>query len=201
MIIDEIQLGDGNLSVTKDLITYYYGNTHQSMERKCIGSISHIQMTFMNKNNLIYSIRFVFFSAIVFAVNLFIGNMWLLAVGFILLGYGFLALTLGSIFGLMGYHDLEQMFFKPFFGIKGYQITITNTCGGKQIIFNIYDNELGKKARIEKFRLDSNAEIQKPLEKPDTNNLSDIEKISELYQKGILTEEEFIQKKKQLLNI
>lgn len=201
MIIDKIPLGDGNLNVTEDKITYYHGNTHQSMERKCIGTISHKQMTFMKNHNFTYSLRFVFFGCIAFAVNMFFGATWLFMLGIAFMGYGFLAFLLGNFLGLLGYNDLEQMFFKPIYGIKGYQVTINNTCGGKQIIFNIYNNELNKKSRIEKYKLDPNADTQKPLETPESNNLSEIEKISELYQKGILTEEEFIQKKKQLLNI
>lgn len=200
MINRKINLGDGHIVVTESKITHYLGSTHQSMNRDCIGLITSQPKVFMRKTTFHYSLRFMFFGAVICFISLFIDSLFLKIIGLVIGGYGFLALNIGAALGVMGFPKSELMLFKPLFGIKGHELAINNTCGGNRIIFNIYNNELNKKSLIQSYKTNP-IETKTLSDSTPNDSLNEIEKISELFLKGILTEEEFIQKKKQLLNI
>lgn len=204
IVVRKINFGNGYINVTDDKIAYYLGNNHQIMDRICLGTVKSVKKTFLLKDSWTYSLRLVFYGLILIVlgtitIGLVNPNLGVfiscsgLAVGL----YGFIAHFMFIFSTMIGSEKPSSFMIKIIFGIKGYEVTIYNTGGGKNIIFNIHESDKNKVNSIIQYKLDKN-----PIPQENINSdLSDIEKLSDLYQKGILSEEEFSLKKKQLLNI
>ncbi|MCW1148037.1 SHOCT domain-containing protein [Flavobacterium lacisediminis] len=197
MVIRKISFSNGYINITEDKISYYNGNQHQTIERKCIGTIKTIEKTFLQKDSFTYSLRLIFFSLVVFALALITSIGFLTYLGLFICAYGFIALFVNVFFGLIGYRDASNFLIRVIFGIRGYEVTIHNNCGAKNIIFNIDKSDKNKINSIDQYRISAN---EKPVIETALN-LNELEKLAELLKKGIITEEEFNIKKKQILGL
>ncbi|VXB18730.1 hypothetical protein FLAVO9AF_120024 [Flavobacterium sp. 9AF] len=196
MVVRKINFGNGYINVTEDTVSYYLGNSHQSIDRKCIGTIKSNKKTFLLKNSWTYSLRIVFFGVIALIFSLITSISFLTYVGIAICVYGFLAYLIFILFSMLGMHQISNFLIEIIFGVRGYEVMIENTCGGKNILFNIHKEDKNKVNSIEQYRLDKTI-----IEDKKDNPLEELEKLSELFNKGILTEEEFNAKKKILLNL
>ncbi|MCK0123898.1 SHOCT domain-containing protein [Gelidibacter sp. F2691] len=120
-----------------------------------------------------------------------------------LVGVNFILFLL-MMFDSMLNTNLYRKVIHKYFSNHGYLITIGNQ-SGNNIEFVSNDNEMDKIKKLESSLNKLKNEVEKkstPLEKPNvttTSNLDEIKKLGELYKNGILTEEEFKNKKEQLL--
>ena len=125
---------------------------------------------------------------------------------FIIAVLAFFALILDSF---LEFHLYERLVMN-YFANRGYAVTVGNK-SGNNIVFFALENELNKVKKMEgaindlKIHLETKQTQQVTPIANNQNNTSDamldnLKKLGELYQTGILTKEEFEQKKTELLN-
>jgi hypothetical protein len=120
-----------------------------------------------------------------------------------LVGVNFLLFLL-MFFDSMLHTNLYRKIIHKYFSNHGYLITIGNQ-SGNNIEFVSNDDEMVKIKKLESCLNKLKSEVENKTivsEKPNvtaTSNLDEIKKLGELYKNGILTEEEFKNKKEQIL--
>lgn len=136
---------------------------------------------------------------------------WIAVIGFFLsiFLFGFIMVT--WMFDAFLETNLYNNFIKNRLSYKGYAVTIGNK-SGNNILFLALEDELKKvkdlEAKINELKKHIQLQVPQQPERPVTqtnsvstsNSLDDLKKLGELYQSGILTKEEFDQKKTEILN-
>lgn len=195
----KIPFASGIIEVTDTKISFHSNikglKQFQSMERFNMGHINSGQYTYLGVMPIQLALRTLLFG-IVLAVIAIAANIQIFSViGVSAIVFGLVVFNLdlwvdGFLGTKFGYNLCAY-----FFAGKGHKITIQNNSGGEHIVFYVSLDQLNEAMKLESYR------TQKPSNNIASNGIHDLEKISELYQKGILTQEEFTQKKRQLLNL
>lgn len=192
-----IKFISGNVEITDKKISFYSTTKNlknlQSMERYDMGNINSENFSYLGILPIQIALRSLFLGVIFAVLSIIIGVEAISILGVVMIIFGLITFNLDLwVDGLMGTKFAYRLCSYLFAG-KGYKITIQNNTGGEHIVFYIALDQLSQALNIESCRLK---------EKPTTQaiGINDLEKISELFQKGILTEEEFNLKKKQILN-
>lgn len=194
----KIAFTSGNIDITGEKITFY-SNTKslkklQSMERYNMGHINSEEFSFLGILPIQIALRSLFLGVVTAIFAIIIGVEALSVLGVVMIGFGLITFNLDLwVDGLLGTKFAYKLCSYLFAG-KGYKVIIQNNSGGEHIVFYVALNQLSEALKIESYKLKETPTTQ-------TLGINDLEKISELFQKGILTEKEFNLKKKQILNV
>jgi len=103
--------------------------------------------------------------------------------------------------GLMGINIVESVL-TIIFGVDAYRIVVQDVFGGNNFIFLISANEVSKVPKFEDYKLEKRHKIENAdITHNNKNSYDDIEKLANLRDKGIISQTEFDQKKRQILGI
>ncbi|NMH26530.1 SHOCT domain-containing protein [Flavobacterium silvaticum] len=197
-----IPFASGSIEVTDSKISFRSAvkdiKQFQSMERHNMGHVNSEQYTYLGIMPIQLALRSLLFGVMLAVIAIAADIQFFSVVGVAAIVFGLVTFNLDLwVDGFLGTRFGYQLC-AYFFASKGHKITIQNNSGGDHIVFYVALEQLDEAMKLESYRI---------TERPDTNpvqpigGIHDLEKINELYQKGILTEEEFTQKKKQLLNL
>lgn len=196
------KFASGLIEVTSDRISFRSTikdlKQFQSMERFNMGHINSEQYTYLGIMPIQLALRSILFGVIL-AIIAIAGNIQIFSLmGVSAIVFGLVVFNLDLwIDGFLG-TKFGYRLCAYFFAGKGHKITIQNNSGGEHIVFYVSLDQLNEAMKLEQLGIKEGPVAQTI---PQSNNIDDLEKISELYRKGILTEEEFTQKKRQLLNL
>ena len=91
------------------------------------------------------------------------------------------------------------------FGENGYEVVIQNNSGNNNLIFYISKSELDEVKKLnsllDEVKQSNSGAIESKETVSNSQDISSLEKLAELRDKGILTEDEFQKKKAQMLGI
>lgn len=213
---EEISFTNGCLIIDDNSISFK-PNDGSILEINTIArnNIGHVEQTLMKilplrEIQLIY--RFFFGSALVAITGLVIdiATKWSTMFYLGVMGIAFSAFLLFSYFWLDNL--LRIQIAKPIllwlFGVEAVRIVVQNTFGGNNMLFFIRKDEANRLPSLKDYKTDKVFKVE-PIQqqantnesiKPQsqTNNIDSLVKIAELYEKGLLTKEEFERKKAEL---
>jgi hypothetical protein len=89
------------------------------------------------------------------------------------------------------------------FGVDAVRVVVQNIYGGNNLQFLVRQDEQSKIPKFETFIIEKIYSVEN-ITKTETNekgNLDDLERLAELLKKGIVTQDEFDLKKKQILGL
>lgn len=163
-------------------------------------------MKILTKVDFVYCFRIAAIGLIVSIVGLFLGGI-LENFFFLYLGLGFIffsvfllfsSIWLDSILGL----NVANSILLYLFGVDVVRVTVQNIFGGNNLVFLVPISEKNKIPKFEDYKIDKIYSVKSSENNLRENkNLDDLEKIATLKDKGILTQEEFELKKKQILGL
>ncbi|MBY8963867.1 SHOCT domain-containing protein [Flavobacterium sp. D11R37] len=190
----------GDIEISEDRILFrsIEKNAQQqiSIERYNMGGVNIEEFSYLSIRPTQISLRMLLLGIIIAIIAMVISVEPLSFLGVVMIIFGIVMFNVGLwVDGFLG-TKIAYNVYSYLFASKGYKVSIQNNSGGGHIEFYIALNQLKEAEQLDTFRLKEKPETAFP-----SNGLNDLEKISELFKRGILTEEEFIQKKKQLLNI
>lgn len=197
-----IPFASGSIEVTDDKISFRSVvkdiKQFQSMERHNMGHVNSEQYTYLGIMPIQLALRSLLFGVVLAVIAIAANIQFFSVIGVAAIVFGLVTFNLDlwvdSFLGTrFGYRLCAY-----FFASKGHKITIQNNSGGEHILFYVALDQLDEAMKLESYRIKEKPAANSP---SPIGGIHDLEKISELYQKGILTEEEFTQKKKQLLNL
>ncbi len=184
--------------------SYNKSNT-QAINRKDIGTFSS-EYIIQLANVFTYSLRFFLtgFVLIIFSIIISVIGYELISDIFTVISYIIFGLSvilwLISVLDAMIGSRIGYNLLSPFFGSKGNRIIVKNTNSVNALEFLIGGDEVKKfKEFIEEAKVVSSDTTSNS--NNTTNNLDELEKLANLRDKGIITEEEFSTKKKSILNL
>lgn len=197
-----INFASGNIELTNEKISFRSSvkdlKQFQSMERYNMGQVNSEQYTYLGIMPIQLALRSLFFGIILAIIAIAANIQFFSVIGVSAIVFGLVTFNLDLwVDGLFG-TKFGYRLCAYFFATKGHKITIQNNSGGEHILFYISLNQLGEAMKLETYKV-TERPIPNPL--PQMGGIHDLEKISELYQKGIVTEDEYNQKKRQLLNL
>jgi len=198
-----------NLKYNNDILEVNsYSNTkNQSIKRTDIGTVSSEFRVQLPHNTFTYSLRFLLGGLLIGVISLIIS-----AIGFDLLSdiisiIMWISLVLSAILYAITILDAmigSKMGFKlllPIFGSEGNRIIIKNTNSINALEFYVGRGQVKMLEKfIDKARLEPSATVNNSSNAQSTS-LDELEKLANLRDKGIITEEEFNIKKKNLLEL
>lgn len=205
-----ISFSTGSLIINDNNISFHSNgrniNNVNTIGRENIGHQDKQPMRLLPKDEIVY----VFRNAIIGIIVVIVG--FIIAVSsqfflFVYIGLGFLFFAfflyfawmwLDSILGL----NVAKPIMLSLYGVNAVRVVVQNIYGGNNLQFFVRLDEESKIPKFEDYKLDKIYNVDN-VKKSDTgkNNLDDIEKIAALRDKGILTQEEFDLKKKQILGL
>ena len=205
-----ISFSTGNLIINDKNISFHLkgGNVKNvnTIGRENIGHQDKQPMRLLPKSEFVYIFRNAIIGIVVVVVGFIIAvsSQFFL---FVYLGLGFLFFAfflyfawmwLDSILGL----NIAKPIMLSLYGVNAIRVVVQNIYGGNNLQFFLRLDEESKIPNFEDYKLDKIYNVDN-VKKSDTvkNNLDDIEKIAALRDKGILTQEEFDLKKKQILGL
>lgn len=200
MAIKTFEFASGIIEVTDEKITFRSTirdlGQFQSMERYNMGYINTEEFSYLGIRPVQVALRSILFGIITAIIAVIADSEVFSAVGVVMIIFGFLLFNMtlwvdGFLGTRFGYRLCTYLF-----GSKLHKITIQNNSGGEHILFYVALEQLDEAKKLEVYKIK-----EKPAVQARNSSIDDLEKISELYKKGILTEDEFTQKKKQLLNL
>ncbi len=197
-------INDSNISFHSNLVRVNNVNT---INRENIGHQDKQKMRLLPKQEFVYIFRNFIIGVIVsivgFIFGLYSNYFILLYIGLALIFFaGFLYFSwmwLDTILGL----NIARPIFLSLYGVDAVRVVVQNIYGGNNLQFLVRQEEHSKIPKFESFKKEKVYSVENVSNK-ETNkigNLDDLEKIAELLKKGILTQEEFDLKKKQILGI
>lgn len=201
MSINTLNFASGQIEVSAERITFRSSikdlKQTQSMERYNMGYINSEEFTYLGIRPTQVALR-AMLTGIIMALIAIVADIEIISMlGVSLIVFGFVIFNLGIwVDGFLGTR-MAYNICCYLLGNKLHKITINNNSGGEHIQFYINFKELDIAIGLEKFRI--RQQVKTASTQP--NDLNDIEKINDLYKKGILTEDEFNQKKKQILSL
>jgi len=200
MAIKTYEFASGKIEVTDEKITFRSTirdlTQFQSMERYNMGYVNSEQFSYLSIMPIQIALRSILFGVITAIIAVIANSEVFSAVGVVMIIFGFLLFNVDLwVDGLMG-TKFGYRLCSYIFGSKFHKITIQNNSGGDHILFYVALDELDEAKKLETYKIKDRPAVQ-----VKSSSIDDLEKISELYKKGILTEDEFTQKKKQLLNL
>jgi hypothetical protein len=182
-------------------------NNVNTIHRENIGHQDKQKMRLLPKQEFVYIFRNfiigVIISIVGFIFGLYSNYFILLYIGLALIFFaGFLYFSwmwLDTILGL----NIARPIFLSLYGVDAVRVVVQNIYGGNNLQFLVRQEEQSKIPKFESFKKEKVYSVEN-VSNTETNkngNLDDLEKIAELLKKGILTQEEFELKKKQILGI
>lgn len=193
------------IETTKDKVTATDPNYNSSIQIADLGNLSYVEhteqrMSFVGvlSRMFVIGLLLLIFSKMIFSkINLVSQATYF---GIILMGLAFVFFLITVIDSFLEL-GITNNIINNFFSNKGYHVTIGSKSGNNiEIIALIEDLELIKELETNIY------ELKKSVVKNDapimqSSNLDELKKLSELLNSGIITQTEFEQKKKQLLEL
>ncbi|MCK6608460.1 MAG: SHOCT domain-containing protein [Flavobacterium sp.] len=193
------------IETTKDKVTATDPNYNSSIQIADLGNLSYVEhteqrMSFVGvlSRMFVIGLLLLIFSKMIFSkINLESQATYF---GIILMGLAFVFFLITVIDSFLEL-GITNNIINNFFSNKGYHVTIGSKSGNNiEIIALIEDLELIKELETNIY------ELKKSVVKNDapimqSSNLDELKKLSELLNSGIITQTEFEQKKKQLLEL
>ncbi len=197
-------INDSNVSFHSNLVRVNNVNT---ISRENIGHQDKQKMRLLPKQEFVYIFRFFIIGTILsivgFVFGIYSNYFILLYIGLALIFFaGFLYFSwfwLDTMLGL----KIGKPIFLSLFGVDAVRVVVQNIYGGNNLQFLVRQDEQSKIPKFETFKKEKvyTVESVSKTENIKNGNLDDLEKLSELLKKGILTQEEFDLKKKQILGL
>lgn len=194
------------VETTKDKVTATapnYNKTIQSADLDNFSYVDHHQqrLTFVGllARMFVVGLLLLIVSKVLFSkINM---ENQAIYIGAILMGISFLGFMVFCV-DLMLELGISNNIINNFFSNKGYYVTIGNKSGNNiELIAQLDDLELIKELESKIYELKKSAvKNDTPVIQPNSN-LDELKKLSELLNAGIITQTEFEQKKKQLLEL
>ena len=205
-----ISFSTGNLIINEKNISFHLNggnaNNVNTIGRENIGHLDKQPMRLLPKADFVYCFQTAVIGVILAIVGLILGistNFYIiLYVGIALIFFGaFLLFAMLWLDGLLGL-SVAKPILLSLYGVDAVRVVVQNIYGGNNLQFFVRLDEQSKIPKFEDYKLEKvyNVENVKNSE-TGKNNIDDIEKLAALRDKGILSQEEFDLKKKQILGI
>lgn len=205
-----ISFSTGNLIINEKNISFHLNggnaNNVNTIGRENIGHLDKQPMRLLPKADFVYCFQTAVIGVILAIVGLIFGistNFYIiLYVGIALIFFGgFLLFAMLWLDGLLGL-SVAKPILLSLYGVDAVRVVVQNIYGGNNLQFFVRLDEQSKIPKFEDYKLEKvyNVENVKNSE-TGKNNIDDIEKLAALRDKGILSQEEFDLKKKQILGI
>ena len=192
----DIQFETGLLKVDEDSISLQWDGNNVSMYRWQIGKVDVVTSKELKHQPWIYGFRLGAISIIPFILAFVVDSStmsWIAAIMMIVAVFIFFGdLVLAGLFGI----EIVRSMLMNIVGREFTEVRIQNT-DGQDINFYILEEEKSKARSIADLRKEKAVQIKEPIQQENT--ISQIEKLHELKEKGVITEEEFNRKKSELL--
>jgi hypothetical protein len=210
MVNKTIEFSTGKLIINETNISFHQNrgnvNNVNTIGRENIGHMNKQSMRLLPHVDFVYIFRIAILGVALIILGFIIAMKsdmyFLVQIGCIFIIFaGFLMFSSLFIDGLLGLKVAESILLM-LFGVDAYRIVVQNIFGGNNLIFLIRDDEISKIPKFEDYKLEKIHKVENT-KSPETaaNNIDDIEKLANLRDKGILSQEEFDLKKKQILGI
>jgi hypothetical protein len=207
---DSILFSTGKLIITENNISFHQSNINtnhvNTIGRENIGHTDSQFMRLLPKVDMVYCFQILVIGFIISILGVLIG----LKLDFYMILYGGVLIFLFGAFllfavlwfdGLLGLNVAKPILLS-IFGVDAIRVIVQNIYGGNNLQFFILPNEKSKLPKFEDYKLDKTYSIKNVNEhQSNKQNIDDIEKLAALRDKGILTQEEFDLKKKQILGL
>lgn len=194
------------VETNKDKVTATANNYNNSIQTADLDNFSYVdhteqRMTFVG----LLARMFVIGLLIVILSKVLFGKFQMesqaIFIGCAIMGISFLGFALFCI-DLMLELGITNNLISNFFSNKGYHVTIGNKSGNNiEIIAQLDDLELIKELETKIYELKKSAVKNDAPVIQSSSNLDELKKLSELLNAGVITQTEFEQKKKQLLEL
>jgi len=193
------------IETTKDKVTATDPNYNNSIQIADLGNLSYVEhteqrMSFVGvlSRMFVIGLLLLIFSKMIFSkINLESQATYF---GIILMGLAFVFFLITVIDSFLEL-GITNNIINNFFSNKGYHVTIGSKSGNNiEIIALIEDLELIKELESKIYELKKSA-VKNDAPVQPSSNLDELKKLSELLNSGIITQTEFEQKKKQLLEL
>jgi hypothetical protein len=204
-----IRFSTGKLIINDTNISFHQerGNVNDvnTISRDNIGHMDKQAMRLLPKAEFVYIFRIALIGIALIVLGFIVGvgnnNYKMMYLGFVAIAFAsFLMFCYYWIDGLFGV-EITQSILLKFHGVDAYRIVVQNIFGGTNLMFLIRDEEVSKLPKLENYKMDKIHKVENVVnQNVNTNSLDDLKKLGDLYQGGILTKEEFEQKKTELLN-
>lgn len=182
-------------------------NNVNTINRENIGHQDKQKMRLLPKQEFVYIFRNFIIGLIVSVVGFIFGlysdYFILLYIGLALIFFaGFLFFSwmwLDTMLGL----NIARPIFLSLYGVDAVRVVVQNIYGGNNLQFLVRLEEQSKIPKFESFKTEKIYSVENVAtsEIGKNGNFEDLEKLADLLKKGIVTQEEFELKKKQILGI
>jgi len=206
----KISFSTGDLVIAERSISFHQsgvglknGNT---INRENIGHVDKQPLSILPKASIVLWIRLVLIGAVItiigFAIAFSSKFFLILYAGYIIL-FGscfmfFYDIFLEDVIGI----PLSKTLLHSLFGVDAVKVVVQNIYGGNNLVFTVRHDEERKLPKFESLKLNKVYAVNDVSGKnAKSGNISDIEKLAALREKGLITEEEFLKKKKQILGL
>lgn len=196
----DIEFETGLLKVTDDSISLQWDGNNVSMYRWQIGEVNIETFKSLRLDPVQYGFRLALLSIVPLIISLFV-NQPILTLLFPVMILLAVIIVFGEIIlgGLLGINIIYSVLLSVL-GTEQTLVTVQNT-SGNNLEFYITHNEKNKALSIADLYKPKEAEkkIVQPSEKG--SELTDLERLFQLKERGIITEDEFEKKKAKILDI
>lgn len=197
-------INDSNISFHSNLVRVNNVNT---ISRENIGHQDKQKMRLLPKQEFVYIFRNFIIGVVVSIVGFMFGLYYnyfvLLYIGLALIFFaGFLFFSwmwLDTMLGL----NIARPIFLSLYGVDAIRVVVQNIYGGNNLQFLVRQDEQSKIPKFETFKIEKIYSVENVMdsELKEKHNLDNIERLADLLSKGILTQNEFEIKKKQILDL
>jgi len=199
----------GKLIINDVNISFHLKNGNvrdvNTIARENIGFVDKQPMRLLPLTEFVYIFRVALIGVLVTILGLLIGYkidtlilfyfgiMIIFFAGFLMFSY----LWIDSILGL----KIATPILLNIFGVDAIRVVIQNIYGGNNLQFLIGKDEINKLPLFDDYKIDKTHSKKNLIKEESHHNYDDIEKLSVLKDKGLITLEEFELKKKQILGL
>ncbi len=197
-------ISETNISFHNNLVNLNNVNT---INRENIGHQEKQKMRLLPKQEFVYIFRCFIIGTILSIVGfvfglysehfivLYIGLLFILFACFLYFSWFWLDTMLGL--------NVAKPIFLSLYGVDAVRVVVQNIYGGNNLQFLVRSDEQYKIPKFESFKKEKVYSVENVVntETNQKSNLDDIERLAELLKKGILTQNEFELKKKQILGL
>lgn len=178
-----------------------------TINRENIGHQEKQKMRLLPKQEFVYIFRCFIIGTILSIVGfvfglysehfivLYIGLLFILFACFLYFSWFWLDTMLGL--------NVAKPIFLSLYGVDAVRVVVQNIYGGNNLQFLVRSDEQSKIPKFESLKKEKVYSVENVVntETNQKSNLDDIERLAELLKKGILTQNEFELKKKQILGL
>lgn len=201
LVNKDIEFETGLLKVDEESISLQWGENNISMYRWQIGRVDVQTLKELRLMPIMYGFRLGAIAIVPIILSFVFKNHFMSWIGTIMMCSAFL-IVFGDIFGRLFGLTLIESILMRIIGNEFTEVRVQNT-SGQDMEFYILPEEKSKTRSIANLRIEKKEKIESSVT-PTTStanesNLDKLKKIGELYKSGLLSEEEFNQKKSELL--